>query len=818
MIFPIETNIWIEACAGSGKTTLIIQRILQFLLHKTAPQKIMIITFTNSACREIQMRIEKILHRLSVEYEFCSQTLRDFSIEQNEKNIKYIQGLWKKNLLQPLQIKTIHGFCHEILQKFHCKNEEQELQIITENASKKLLEKALKKYVQNQIENNSLNHDHILVTQNWDKILSFLFTLKGKKISYAHLEKKLQKIDYDTAQIEQIQALQDLKEKDCKTHRIVLNWLKSKRNISDYYKYRELFFTKANEKRARKIKIENEILKDFVENENILRWEEFFLFDENIKKIKFFQEVNEIYQDLKKDLDLFDYDDLIVLADEKLRYDPAVRYHVDGQVNHLFVDEAQDNSPAQWRILELVIEDFFTGHGARHNGLRRTFFVVGDPKQSIFSFQGANLQEFYRKKDWFLNKAKECGHETLFVQRNESYRNGQRIVELLNRIFENPDILANFSLDSIEFSSKNDEIGAVHAHDLIENKLEDYFSDVNNEKLHLKVDEFDEGIELHLADENNQRKYVLLAKRICELIKSLKSKYHLSEIMILVQKRGKILTNLQQKLQEKNVQFYFNQGTDLKKCAFCAELINFATLICNPEIDWNWIDFANSCINPEKFDLEENAPIHNDLQSIWQTISKKNEKIANLINKYIMIANESSALKFFFILWQVFKRKLIEKFGNDVGNMFHVFLDLILDFEKNGTQDLQSFLIFWKKEDAICIRNVEQNGLQISTVHNAKGQENKVVIMADASEIPRLNTENVFFYEDLPFLHQKNNFLFKVIFNAEKQRQYQEYLRLMYVAITRAKNELHVFGLKNQQKSLYQIIETNLSFIPKSSL
>lgn len=806
MIFPIDTNVWIEACAGSGKTTLIIQRILQFLLHGTAPQKILIITFTNSACQEIQDRIEKILHRLSVDDEFCLQILQDFSMENNGKNIKYIKSLWKKNLLQSLKIKTTHGFCHEILQKFYCKNDDEELQIITENESKKLLEKALKEYVQNYVQNDSLESYHILVTQNWDQILSFLFTLKGKKISYAHLEKKLQKPCYDMVTIEQIQALDDLKEKDCKTHRIVYNWLKSTKDINDYYKYRELFFTKANEKRARKAKIENEILKDFIESENILQWEEFFLFDENFKKIKFFHEVSAIYQRLKHEYNLFDYDDLIALADEKLRCDPTVRYHVDWQVDHLLVDEAQDNSPAQWRILEHVVEEFFVGHGARNGSLKRTFFVVGDPKQSIFSFQGANLQEFYRKKNWFLSKAKECGCETLFVQRNESYRNGQQIIVLLNRIFKNPDILAHFSLDSIEFSSKNDEIGAIHVHDLIENQLEDN-CESTHEKLHLKIDEFDDGIELNMSDEGDQRKHELLAERICESVKKLKSHYDLAEIMILVQKRGKILTNLQEKLQEHNIQFYFNQGPNLKKCAFCAELVNFAVLVCNPEFDWPWIDFASSCLNPEQFNLEENAPIHNDFQTIWSIIAQKNEKIANLINKYIEIARENSAFKFFVILYDEFEEKLTDQFDVNARNTFHVFLDLVLEFKKNNAQSLKNFLLFWENEDSICVKNVEQNGLQISTVHNAKGQENKVVIIADASDIPRVNTENLFFYEDLPFLHQKNNFLFKVIFNAEKQRQYQEYLRLMYVAITRAKNELHVFGFKNQQKSWYHILE-----------
>ena len=75
-------------------------------------------------------------------------------------------------------------------------------------------------------------------------------------------------------------------------------------------------------------------------------------------------------------------------------------YKLDGGIEHILVDEAQDTSPEQWRIVGSLTEEFFAGKGA-HDGSTRTLFAVGDEKQSIFSFQGAAPEEFGRNRRIF---------------------------------------------------------------------------------------------------------------------------------------------------------------------------------------------------------------------------------------------------------------------------------------------------------------------------------------------------------------------------------------------------------------------------------
>jgi ATP-dependent helicase/nuclease subunit A len=98
-----------------------------------------------------------------------------------------------------------------------------------------------------------------------------------------------------------------------------------------------------------------------------------------------------------------DFDDLIVRTKELLTAPDIaqwVLFRLDGGIDHILVDEAQDTSPAQWDIVKRLAEDFAAGEGARAE-VQRTIFVVGDKKQSIYSFQGADPEGFDRMRVHF---------------------------------------------------------------------------------------------------------------------------------------------------------------------------------------------------------------------------------------------------------------------------------------------------------------------------------------------------------------------------------------------------------------------------------
>ena len=102
------------------------------------------------------------------------------------------------------------------------------------------------------------------------------------------------------------------------------------------------------------------------------------------------------YENEKRRLGRYDYDDLIIRTlsmFRELEHVAWVLYKLDGGLDHILIDEAQDTSPEQWQIVQFLAEDFFSGEGQRP-GVTRTIFAVGDRKQSIFSFQGADPDGF----------------------------------------------------------------------------------------------------------------------------------------------------------------------------------------------------------------------------------------------------------------------------------------------------------------------------------------------------------------------------------------------------------------------------------------
>lgn len=136
-----------------------------------------------------------------------------------------------------------------------------------------------------------------------------------------------------------------------------------------------------------------------------------------------------------------DFDDLILKAGDLLaRPDVAawVLYRLDGGIDHVLVDEAQDTSPAQWEVVRLIAEEFTAGLSARED-VPRSLFVVGDPKQSIYSFQGADPSGFGRMAEHFSRRLAAVGGRLDRVDLPVSFRSAPEILRVVDATFAEPD-------------------------------------------------------------------------------------------------------------------------------------------------------------------------------------------------------------------------------------------------------------------------------------------------------------------------------------------------------------------------------------------
>lgn len=126
-----------------------------------------------------------------------------------------------------------------------------------------------------------------------------------------------------------------------------------------------------------------------------------------------------------------DYEDLIVLTRDLLENKSVadwVLYKLDGGIDHVLIDEAQDTSPNQWAIVKAVTEEFFNGLGAADKV--RTVFAVGDRKQSIYSFQGADPREFENMRRYFAAKVSNFDEVKLEV----SFRSTATVLDSVNTV------------------------------------------------------------------------------------------------------------------------------------------------------------------------------------------------------------------------------------------------------------------------------------------------------------------------------------------------------------------------------------------------
>ena len=150
---------------------------------------------------------------------------------------------------------------------------------------------------------------------------------------------------------------------------------------------------------------------------------------------------------------LLDFNDLEIYAYEALTLHPEwqnILYVFDEHTDHLLVDEFQDTSTLQWKIIDRLTEEWRSGLGPkRESGTVPTIFLVGDAKQSIYSFRGANVSLFRHMRE---KLARWLGDEYHYVEVTENYRSLPAIVAFVNTLFSRIMPAGMFHDESVEYT------------------------------------------------------------------------------------------------------------------------------------------------------------------------------------------------------------------------------------------------------------------------------------------------------------------------------------------------------------------------------
>lgn len=515
------------------------------------------------------------------------------------------------------------------------------------------------------------------------------------------------------------------------------------------------------------------------------------------------------YTQHKRDRDKLDFDDLIIktgalLSDERMA--PWVRYKLDEGIDHILVDEAQDTSRNQWRVVEGLSGEFFDGCGARED-VFRTLFVVGDEKQSIFSFQGADPYEFSRMQRLF-------GLRVLRVQEGwdivlkHSFRSTRAVLEVVDGVFSSLAVRKGVSERAVEHTPfRALQAGTVELWPLFKTSKKK------------ELEPWQMPTEINAGDNAASR----LAERIADMVKGwIDDKEFLpsrgravraGDILVLVRSRGPFVELLIRALKARGVNVAGIDRIKLTEEIAVMDLLALAQFALLPKDDLTLATLLKSPLvgytEDQLFDL-----CHDRAGTLWAAVQEKNPALARWLRDWAGKAGKATPYAFFAEALNApchadpvsGRRAFYSRLGFDIQDALDEFLNRCLHYEQSHTPSLQTFVDWFVRGEAEIKREQESGKMdqvRIMTVHASKGLQAPIVFLPDTTKTPEASPKariQLVWPEDekgVPLWAPRKEFhvpAFTARHTVARERQDEEYRRLLYVALTRAEDRLYICG------------------------
>jgi ATP-dependent helicase/nuclease subunit A len=513
---------------------------------------------------------------------------------------------------------------------------------------------------------------------------------------------------------------------------------------------------------------------------------------------------------------LMDYDDLILSAQRVLQ-DPGsawVLYKLDGGLEHVLLDEAQDSNPAQWGIAAALTEEFFAGRGVERNQPQpiRTVFAVGDVKQSIYGFQGADAAGFARWKRHFAERCTAISSELRDVQLKVSFRSTAPVLALVDAVFAEGAARAGVVEEGATLVHRPDRTGHHGAVELWP-MLEPPESEPPPAWEVPEAPARAAGADALLAEALAARIHHWLSNG--EMLPSRGRPMRPGDILILVRKRtGGLVPRLLRALKERNVPVGGADRLKLAEQIAVQDLLALADVLLLPDDDLQLAAVLKSPLvgltEDELFTLAADRP-----GSLWLRLAQERggdtpegraaDWLAALMNRADIVTPHALLAE---ILGEHRGReRLLARLGPDAADPLDELLNAALDHERRHPPSLQGF-VHWLRRGGAEVKREQESGdvVRVMTVHNAKGLQAPVVILPDTVNGGRDDRLVRWHVAEgahpLPlWAPNKEHHAppFTALLEAEKRARAEEEHRLLYVALTRAEDRLLVCGWQKRR-------------------
>ncbi|MBD8066374.1 double-strand break repair helicase AddA [Devosia sp. PTR5] len=852
-------SVWVEANAGSGKTFVLTQRVLRLLLAGVEPQTVLCLTYTKAAAAEMRQRVGAQLAAWAVAGDAeLHDRLEALTGQPPQPGLAGLaRTLFAKALETPggLRIQTIHAFCEAVLHRFPIEagvpfdfsvieDDQREGMILA--AREAVLAEGLRggehaaavESLFGLMSDDAITKAINVALAEGARLRAVLDDVQGAKERLAQL---LGGTDRPAAAINAATLAESLLTPQL-LREIVLNCGGDPTGNSKCADLlarldpdrphleglRAAFFNGKGEPRTRlmvKKEIEafphlHAVLQAEQQRLDALRLElqAAEMMERSGAVLDMIAAIHQRYTGEKRHHSMLDFDDLVERLGDLLTersMGPWVRYKLDAGIDHILVDESQDTNDRQWRVVRALAEEFFAGEGAVQRP--RSLFAVGDQKQSIYSFQGAEPVLFAQTGREFARRAKQAERHFEAVKLHTSFRTLPGILAAVDAVCSREDIrLALLSEDRVGHAPARTQSGGTVT----------LWPPIAEVKLGRDDTQWPE---VPLDAEQSAARQVAL--RIAREIRGWLSNGRLlgergrpvaaDDVLVLVQSRSVLFHEIIRALRAEGVPTPGADRLGVTSHIAVLDLLALIDVLLNPADSLQLAALLRSPL----FDVTEEAlfEIAHDRagQSLWQALCASPHpaarEAAERLNHWRASLDFERPYEFLaaVLYAQGGLKRFHARLGPEVDEVLSELLALALAHEQDSQPSLQGFAHAIRRRRNLTIKRELADagaGVRVMTVHGAKGLEAPIVILADAASKPngQQTGKPVYIVTDRPpgplLIHASRadqHVPATLSIKAEiDNNQAQEYWRRLYVGMTRAEDELYVTGTLTQKGSL----------------
>ncbi len=853
-----EASVWVSASAGTGKTRVLSNRLLRLLLHGADPADILCLTYTKAGAAEMARRVRDDLARFAV-------LARDVLIQEltgllgraprGEEIGRARTGLARVlDLPAGLRIMTIHSFCQSLLRRFPLEaGVSPHFELLEPRAAAALLQRARDRVLTSREPALHQAIARLAVALGEYSLGEALAELNDKRIRLQRLLADHGDVDGVIARIGDLlevapgttveslhraacrdpaidrQALTDAaralltgSKSDVSAGQTIAAWLEAdaEQRLQGLGDYRQVFLTKEGE--ARKKLLTKGVGERFphvlatleAEQARLLalagREKAVVVAERTAALLQVGAAIIEVYEQQKAAQGLLDYQDLIERS-RALLIQPDVglwvRYKLDQQIDHLLIDESQDTSPDQWAIVEALIDDFFSGDGGRERP--PTLFVVGDEKQSIFGFQGADVATFQRLRATFADRARQAGLPWRETPLTRSFRSAPAILAAVDAVFAEPGMLSgDRPMDHRAFDET--AFGMVEVWPLIE----PMDRPAAPEPWRLPdLEQRVEQSERRLAQAITREIFGWLRDRVP--LANRDRPIEPGDVMILLPRRGILQDLLVRELKKQQVPVAGADRLVLGDELAVMDLMALGDALLLPDDDLTMATVLRSPLfglsDDDLFRLaydRGDRPLFrrlHDLRDERAVFARADDMFRALLARVDFTPPFEFYARFLAEGRPNGRQRLLQRFGAAAALPIEAFLAQAIAFEKSHPPSLQGFL-HWLRLDSDAVKrdaNEPRDEVRVLTVHGAKGLEAPIVFLADTTyDGASLRHDKLLWRDDGLPLWKMGEKRRDPVSEAARERQLErlraEHRRLLYVAMTRAGERLIVTGWRRR--------------------